>query len=230
MPGTHAKARIRTACRLLSDDADDADDAERSRTTARHRWSRLATKGEPMDICMLTLEGSRAAEIALEETILVTQGRYAWLHDVNVIRRSALGRLTILASPSKEELRFEYEEGELAERAVETYGTACRLPSRLGPCSCPSATDRSWAVAMLADEVERRFFHTPVFRRLLRRDCSALLLVADANKCLTMVNLFARYQPRVVSRHLHGSASEGLAALDAPDDLLQRASRASTLH
>lgn len=184
-----------------------------------------------MDICMLTLEGSRAAEVALEETLLVTQNRLRWLHDVNVVRRSALGRLTILACSSDDDLlRFEYEEGELAERAAQPYGGTTPLPSLHAPRPGLLAADGSWLVSMLADEVERRFFHTEVFRRLLRRDTSALLLVADADTCLAMTHLFARYQPRVLSRHLQGSAGDCLAALEAPDDLVQDPTRASRLH
>jgi hypothetical protein len=180
---------------------------------------------------MLTLEGSRAAEIALEETLLVTQNRFRWLQDVNVIRRSALGRLTILACSSGHELPgFEYEEGELAERAAQPYAGATPLPSPRAPRSNHSAADDSWLVSMLADEVERRFFHTEALRRLLERDTSALLLVADTGTCLAMMRLFARYQPRVVSRRLQSSAGDCLSALEAPDDRVDDPTRASRFH
>jgi hypothetical protein len=181
-----------------------------------------------VDICMLTLEGSRAAEVALEETLLVAQNRFRWLDDVNIVRRSALGRLTILACSSRDEhLRFEYEEGELAERAARPYRAPAALPSPLAP---GAGADGSWLVSMLADEVERRFFHTEVFRRLLQRDTSALLLVADADACLAMTRLFARYHPRVMSRRLQGSPGDGLAALGSQDDLLPDPTRTSRLH
>lgn len=184
-----------------------------------------------MDICMLTLEGSRAAEHALEETLLVTQNRFRWLQDVNVVRRSALGRLTILACSSGDALPgFEYEEGELAERAARPYPGSTPPPSAHAPRSSPSAVDDSWLVSMLADEVERRFFHTEALRRLLRRDTSALLLVADAGTCVAMTRLFARYQPRVLSRRMQGSAGDCLSALEAPDDVVQDPTRGSRLH
>jgi hypothetical protein len=182
-----------------------------------------------MDLCILTLDGANAAEDALEETVCITGGACAWLHDVGIVSRSALGRLRIMVShPGKDGVNFEYEEGELAARAAEP-GAA--RSSSWGPIVADTAFMQSLGIAaILARDVERRFFHTRALKTLLSCNSSALMLVAAAETCTALVRLFTPYHPRVLRRHVPGRSADCLASLEATDDLLDRLAKANEVH
>jgi len=174
-----------------------------------------------MDLCILTLDGANAAEDALEETLSITGEACPWLHDVGVVSRSALGRLRISVSQLKKGgTPFEYEEGELAARAAELGDS----PSSWGvlPGADPAFAQSLGIAAIMARDVERRFFHTRALKTLLSCNSSALLLVSVAETCSAMVRLFAPYHPRVLRRHVPGRAADCLSSLEATDDLIDR--------
>jgi hypothetical protein len=182
-----------------------------------------------MDLCILTLDGANAAEDALEETLSITGEACPWLHDVGVVSRSALGRLRITVSQLKKGgTPFEYEEGELAARAAEPGDG----PSSWGAASgADTAFTQSLGIAaILARDVERRFFHTRALKTLLTCNSSALLLVSAAETCSAMVRLFAPYHARVLRRHVPGRAADCLSSLEATDDLIDRLTKANEVH
>jgi hypothetical protein len=182
-----------------------------------------------MDLCILTLDGANAAEDALEETLSITGEACPWLHDVGVVSRSALGRLRIMVSQLKKGgTPFEYEEGELAARAAEPGdGPSCWGAA---PEADPEFAQSLGIAAILARDVERRFFHTRALKALLSCNSSALLLVSAAETCSAMVRLFAPYHARVLRRHVPGRAADCLSSLEATDDLIDRLTKANEVH
>lgn len=182
-----------------------------------------------MDLCILTLDGANAAADALEETVAITGEGCPWLHDVGVVSRSALGRLRIMVSHSERHgAPFEYEEGELAARAAEPEGGSSSWAATL--YADPAYAQSLGIAAILARDVERRFFHTRALKTLLTCNSSALLLVAAAETCTAMLRLFAPYHPRVLRRHVPGRASDCLSSLEATDDLLDRMAKTNEVH
>jgi hypothetical protein len=182
-----------------------------------------------MDLCILTLDGAAAAEDALEETLSITGEACPWLHDVGIVSRSALGRLRITVSQLKKGgTPFEYEEGELAARAAEPGDS----PSSWGALhgADPAFAQSLGIAAIMARDVERRFFHTRALKTLLTCNSSALLLVSAAETCSAMVRLFAPYHPRVLRRHVPGRAADCLSSLEATDDLIDRLTKANEVH
>jgi hypothetical protein len=182
-----------------------------------------------MDLCILKLNGARAAENALEAVLAITRDWLPWLHDMSVVSRSALGRLTIMGYRLNDDVnRFEYEEGGLAALASETTYTRFLIGPLLGSSWPPVASPG--LAATLARDVERRFFYTGALKDLLDRDSSALLLVSDAANCIEMVHLFAAYHPDVSHRQVGDLAEDCLASLAAQDELVGHATRSSTRH
>jgi hypothetical protein len=182
-----------------------------------------------MDLCILTLDGANAAEDALEETSSITGDACPWLHDIGVVSRSALGRLRIMVSQLKKGgTPFEYEEGELAARAAEPDSGASTWSAL--PATDPAFAQSLGIAAILARNVERRFFHTRALKTLLTCNSSALLLVSAAETCSAMVRLFAPYHPRVLRRHVPGRAADCLSSLEAADDLIDRLAKANEVH
>jgi hypothetical protein len=184
-----------------------------------------------MELCILKFAGARVAENVLEAILVTARDWLPWLHDISVVSRTSLGRLTIRAPGVEDEAdRFEYEEGELVEMAYESDSYTRFLVGPARASSWSSELDCRRAAAGLALDVERSFFHTGALRDLLGRDSSALLLVADDDTCVAMVDLFAPYHPNVSCRPVSEDADDCLASLDPEDELVGYATKASMLH
>ena len=86
-----------------------------------------------MEIGILVFDGTHAAEDALKEVFDAEADRRPWLHEVGVVSRPMLGRLTIRASyPENKEAV--YREGDIARKDGDTAAyTGYLLGALAGP-------------------------------------------------------------------------------------------------
>jgi hypothetical protein len=168
-----------------------------------------------MEIGILVFDGKRVAEDALKEVFDAQADRRPWLHEVGVISRPVVGRLTIHASfPENKEAV--YREGDLSQRAgdISAY-TAFMLGAVVGPfrqalMSAAAGDDAQSRVA----EKEKKLFHIDELKQILPRASSALVLMAEPAIIDEMVQTFGIYDPlKTVRRDVGQELQRRLRAL-----------------
>jgi hypothetical protein len=163
-----------------------------------------------MEICILEWDGSRSAEDALKEVTDAQGDRNPWVHDIGMIARPLIGRVRIgVTFPDGQSQTL--HEGDLAS-AVESLGayTGYYVSSLAGPLSSMFATVNAGLDAgALGAEAEKRLFRLDELKKVLPRNSSALVLIANPETCDAMVRMFDNYSPRVTR-------------LDAADELRKR--------
>jgi uncharacterized membrane protein len=166
-----------------------------------------------MEIGILKFEGTHEAEDALKEVFDAEADRRPWLHEVGVVSRPLLGRLTIRASYP--ESREAYREGDIARRAG-GYGayTGYLLGALAGPLrQAFFSVAASEAAEERVSEVEKKLFHIDQLKELLPRGSSAVILIAEPPIVDEMVEAFASYAPTVIRRDVAEELRGRLRAL-----------------
>jgi len=167
-----------------------------------------------MEICILKFDGTHAAEDALKEVSDAEADRRPWLHEVGVISRPLVGRLTIRAS-YQDEKEVAYKEGDVAKRAgdIGAY-TGYLLGSLVGPfrAALLSLEGSDLAGGAVAEK-EKLLFHIDEIKKTLPRGSSALVLIAETPICDEMTQVFASYDPQVVRRDVADKLRQRLQAL-----------------
>jgi uncharacterized membrane protein len=176
-----------------------------------------------MEICILKLDGNHQAEEALAAVIDADGDRKPWLHDVAVVARPLIGRVRIGATfPDGKSKTF--REGDLAESVADLGAFSGYFVSLLaGPFGAAfRATHAGMAGEAVGREAENKFLHLDQIKKLLERDSSALILIADTKICDEMVKLFESYNPKVVRREVATELRKRLEELhrDAAQELL----------
>jgi hypothetical protein len=167
-----------------------------------------------MEIGILKFDGTHSADDALKEVFDAEADRRPWLHEVGVVSRPILGRLTIRASypEGKEGV---YREGDLARKAG-GYGayTGYLLGALAGPFQqALFSLSASEAAEERASAAENRLFHIDELKELLPRASSALLLVAEPKIIDEMTESFSSYDPQVIRRDVAEELRGRLQAL-----------------
>jgi hypothetical protein len=168
-----------------------------------------------MEICVLKFDGSTGAEDALKEQVDAQGDRNPWLYDVGVIARPLIGRVRIGATfPDGDSVKF--HEGDLSKAAGELGAhTGYYLTQLIGlrASRIGAAVKGSSAGKSVGKEMENELFHIDAIKEALPRDSSALVLVADAKLCDTMVETFKSYEPQVVRRDVGDELRKQLLAV-----------------
>jgi hypothetical protein len=165
-----------------------------------------------IEMGILKLDGSHAADHALAEVIDAQADRNPWLHEIGVVARPLVGRLRISASFLEGKKTF--RESDLANIVADAGALTGYFVSTLaGPLGSMFATvDTALEAGERGGELEERLFHIDEIKEQLPRDSSALVLIAGPQTIDKMVALFASYKPKVIRRDV---ANELLQRLDA---------------
>ncbi len=167
-----------------------------------------------MEICILKFDGSHRAEEVLAEVIDAQADRNPWLHDVGTIARPLIGRLRIGATfPDGKSKTF--REGDLAD-AVSGLGayTGYFLSSLAGPLGTMFGTvNAAMTAGARGSEAEARLLHLDELKKVLPRDSSALVLIAEPKTCDVAVEMFKTFEPKVIRRDVEDELQKRLEAL-----------------
>ena len=158
-----------------------------------------------MEIGILVFDGKHTAEDALNEVFDAEADRRPWLHDVGVIARPVVGRLTIRAS-YPENKNAVYREGDFAKRAGDFSAyTGYMLGALAGPFrQSLVALAAGDAVQERVAEREKKLFRIDELKELLPRASSALVLIAEPPIIDEMVAAFGKYDPMKTVRRAVG--------------------------
>jgi uncharacterized membrane protein len=154
-----------------------------------------------MEVCILKFKKADQAEEALTKLVNEQADQNPWLHEVGIIKRPLVGRISIRATYSESP---EIREGDIASKLAEAgKWTGYLVGSLAGPLRARIAALRlKRAVAPVAKQVENLLLGIDDIKDLLPRGSSALVLAASAEICDGMVELFSPWQPEVIRRDL----------------------------
>jgi uncharacterized membrane protein len=167
-----------------------------------------------MEICILKFDGRHGAEDALSEMLDAEGDRNHWLVEVGTVSRPLNGRVRISATfPDGQSKTF--HEGDLA-RAVADLGayTGYYVSALVGLVGSMFGTvDAASKAGSFESEAEQRSFHLDDIKKVVPRDSSALLLIANEKTCDAMVAMFRLYDPTVIRRDVGDELGQRLEAL-----------------
>src|SRR5262245_22798520 len=87
-----------------------------------------------MEICILKFTDTSAADEALKSVLDAEGSRNPWLHEVGVVRRPLLGKISIRATFADDEEPTEVKQGDLASQAADAGAmTGYLIGSMVGP-------------------------------------------------------------------------------------------------
>jgi hypothetical protein len=168
-----------------------------------------------MEIGILVFDGTRAAEDALADKLDAEGDRRPWLHEVGVVARPVLGRLTIRASyPENKEAV--YREGDIANEAGDiTALTSYVLAGLAGPLRAPLIALETAGVAQArVSDKEKKLFRIDELKEILPRASSAVVLIAEPKVIDEMVEMFATDGPmKTIRRNVGEELRKRLRAL-----------------
>jgi hypothetical protein len=162
-----------------------------------------------MELCILKFAGACSAEDAFEGALLCTRSWFSWLNDVSVVSRSRFGLITIAPSRSDHDIDlFDCDDDDVPDLEASEMDVHTRF--LVGPFASPSwypdtpAVEQAPLDPVEMDPVElgKELLHRGALKDLLPPDSSALLLVADAETCSEMIELFAAQHPSILCRDL----------------------------
>jgi uncharacterized membrane protein len=158
-------------------------------------------KEQVMEVCILKFEGTNDADDALEEVSAAEADRKPWLHEVGVVRRPLVGRISIRATFADDQA-VEVREGDLASKVADVGGmTGYLMGSLVGPLHADMAAMSGIMRASSGGKVlEKQLLNTDDIKSILPRGSSALVLIATPEINDTMVTLFAKWSPEVIRR------------------------------
>ncbi len=168
-----------------------------------------------MEIGILVFDGKNAAEDALKEVFDAEADRRPWLHEVGVVVRPVLGRITIRAS-YPETGRVVLREGDLSQKAGDMAAyTGYLLGALAGPFrQALLAFEAGEEAQERVAEKEKKLFRIDEVKEILPRASSALVLMADPRIIDEFVQAFAIYDPiRTVRRDVAEELRRRLQAL-----------------
>jgi uncharacterized membrane protein len=166
-----------------------------------------------MEVCILKFSGTSDADSALKDVVDGQADRHPWLHDVGVVSRPLLGKISISATYDDE--AAEIEQGELAS-TVESAGamTGYLIGSLVGPLHAEmAALEAASQARSLGDALEDKLLHVDEIKQILPRGSSALVLVATPDINDAFVEMFDLWSPAVVRRDVAEEVEERLHTL-----------------
>jgi hypothetical protein len=152
-----------------------------------------------MEVCILKFKKAGQAEDALAKLVDERGDQEPWLHEVGIIKRPFVGRISIRATYSDPN---EVREGDIASEIAEAgKWTGYLVGCLAGPLRARITAFRfKSAVTPAAKELENLLLGIDDIKELLARGSSALLLVATPEVCDRMVALFSPWKPDAIRR------------------------------
>ena len=168
-----------------------------------------------MQICILGFKGSHSADDAYGEILDAEGVRNPWLLEVGTIARPLVGRVRVgVTFPDGDSKTF--HEGDFTNAVADLGGlTGYYVSALAGPFgSMFAAIDAESEAASFGSDVEQRLFHMDDMKKVLPRDSSALVLIAQDTTCDTLVGLFKGYSPTVARINVEPELRARLQALE----------------
>jgi uncharacterized membrane protein len=168
-----------------------------------------------MELLILRFSGAHEADEALKVVEVVADAeteKHGWLHEVSVVRRPLVGRITIRATYADDE-PVKIRQGDLSSETGEFTGYF--VGSLFGPLSRDMAALGGAADATsVAKSLEKQLLRVDDIRRVLPRGSSALVLVATPDVNDRMARVFADWSPDVIRRDVGEETERRLQAFD----------------
>jgi uncharacterized membrane protein len=167
-----------------------------------------------MEICILKFSGTHDADTALKDVIDAQADEHPWLHEVGVVRRPLIGRISIRATYDDDS--SEVKQGELASD-IETAGamTGYLIGSLVGPLHAEmAAMEGANRAGALGDAVEDELLHVDDIKQVLPRGSSALVLVAAPDVNEELIDMFSMWSPEVIRRDVAEAIEQRLRTLE----------------
>jgi uncharacterized membrane protein len=154
-----------------------------------------------MEVCILKFKSTDGADDALKEVVNAQADRNPWLHEVGVVRRPLLGRISIRATFTDDQAT-EVREGDIAARVANAGSmTGYAIGSLVGPLHADMAMMEGELRAQQAGKaLEKQLLRTDEIKSALPRGSSALVLIAEPDINDQLVKLFANWSPEVIRR------------------------------
>jgi uncharacterized membrane protein len=172
-----------------------------------------------MEICILKFNDTHDADRALDEVLDAEGNRQPWLHEVGVVKRPLLGRISIRATFGDDEKpKKEVKQGDLASRARATdvgAMTGYMIGSLVGPLHADmAALEGANRASYAAQAIEDKLMFVDEIKQMLPRGSSALVLVASEDTNDEFVELFSEYNPELIRRDVAEEVEKRLHTLE----------------
>jgi len=167
-----------------------------------------------MEICIQAFDGTHDADDALKSVLAAEAEQNPWLHQVAVVRRPVIGKISISATYDDEP--SEVKQGDLASDIEEAGAmTGYLIGSLVGPLHAEmTALEASSQARALGGALEDKLLHVDDIKRFLPRGTSALVLVARSDINDRFVDVFDAWSPNVVRRDIAEEIEERLHAFE----------------
>ncbi len=154
-----------------------------------------------MEVCILKFDGANTADDALKQVADAQADRNPWLHEVGVVRRPLLGRISVRATFADDQAT-EVREGDIRSAVAEAGSmTGYLVGSLVGPLHAElAATEGGTRGGAVGKALEKKLAFIDEIKSRLPRDSSALVLVATPAVNDRMVELFATWSPAVTRK------------------------------
>jgi uncharacterized membrane protein len=156
-----------------------------------------------MEVCILTFTDTHYADDALEKALDVVGGQLPWLHEVGVVKRPLIGKISIRAT-FDDDKPTELKQGDLASQAADTGAlTGYLIGSLVGPLHADmAAMEGEQRARAAAKRAENELMFVDEIKQALPRGTSALVLVAPKEINDDFVALFSDYTIEIDRRDL----------------------------
>jgi uncharacterized membrane protein len=173
------------------------------------------TKEANMEICILKFSGTHDAEMALNEVVDAQADRKPWLHQIGVVRRPLIGKISISATYDDDQT-VEVKQGDFASTAMDAGAmTGYFIGSLVGPLHADmAALEGSLRAEAAAGALEDKLMRVDDIKQVLPRGSSALVLIATPEINDQMVEMFAPYAPQVVRRDVAEEVEQRLRTFE----------------
>lgn len=169
-----------------------------------------------MEICIIRFSDTHDADEALEKVLNAEGSRYPWLHDVAVVRRPVLGKISIRVAFADDEQPVELKQGDLGSRSVDAGAmTGYLIGSLVGPLHADMAALEGAARARSAGKaVGDKIMFVDEIKQVLPRGSSAIVLVASPEINDEFVRLYSSFGPDIIRRDLAREVEQRLQTFE----------------
>ncbi len=169
-----------------------------------------------MEVCVLKFKKADQAEEVLTKLVSEHGDEAPWAHEVGVIKRPLIGRISIRTTYDD---AAPLREGDIASTVSDAgKWTGYLLGSLAGPMHARlNALRAKRVVAPVAKWIERALTGIDDIKEWLPRGSSALILVAAPETCEQMVRAFAPEHPEAIRRDVGAELREFLENVGAQD-------------
>jgi len=157
-----------------------------------------------MEMTILKFSNTHDADSALERALAAEGDRKPWLHDVAVVRRPLIGKISIRVTFEDGDKPIEIKRGDLASEGLDAGAmTGYLVGSLIGPLHADMAAMEGATRGRAAGkELGDKLMFVDEIKQVLPRGSSALVLVATPEVNDQLVQVFASDSPEIIRRDL----------------------------